>query len=65
MTEVIEVLALNRAKTALKIETLKNSKTQQEHTIAYLESLMKDYDKAIDLLQTYQQRHTQTETLKT
>lgn len=65
MTEVIEVLALNQAKIALKIETLKNSKTQQEPTIAYLESLMKDYDKAIDLLQTYQQRHTQTETLKT
>lgn len=65
MIEVIEVLALNQAKTKLKLDSLKASKFDQVIVIEHLESLIKDYDTAINILTNYQGGTNRTETIKT
>lgn len=65
MTEVIESLALNRSKAKLKLETLVNSKDDVEVVRLYLESLIADYTRAINILVAYQNNHnTNEETIK-
>lgn len=65
MTEVIEYLALGRAKVKLKIETLKSSKTEVSMVISNLESILKDYDEAIFLLTNLKGLPDKSETIRT